>query len=209
LKKTLVILMSCILYYSNFCEPSKKLLQTVSKTQNVGNIHFVCIDKRIKDNNGKIFIILQNEQKLLMPENVTRVPALLLLNENYRVIYGDEIYRHLKPQVTQQIQQATKNNMEPINFQDGFGAFGGFSNGGIVSDNFSFLDQSDTDLSVKGNGGLRQMHNYVTLNDSMNLSMKLPQDDHEYKNDKLKEGEMSVESLQRRREEELSNINYR
>jgi hypothetical protein len=201
--------MSCILYYSNFCEPSKKLLQTVSKTQNVSNIHFVCIDKRIRDNNGKIFIILQNEQKLLMPENVTRVPALLLLNENYRVIYGDEIYRHLKPQVTQQIQQATKNNMEPVNFQDGFGSFGGFGSGGIVSDNFSFLDQSDTDLSVKGNGGLRQMHNYVTLNDSMNLSMKLPQDDYDYKNDKLKEGEMSVESLQRRREEELSNITYR
>jgi hypothetical protein len=201
--------MSCILYYSNFCEPSKKLLQTVSKTQNVSNIHFVCIDKRIRDNNGKIFIILQNEQKLLMPENVTRVPALLLLNENYRVIYGDEIYRHLKPQVTQQIQQATKNNMEPVNFQDGFGSFGGFGSGGIVSDNFSFLDQSDTDLSVKGNGGLRQMHNYVTLNDSMNLTMKLPQDDYDYKNDKLKEGEMSVESLQRRREEELSNITYR
>ena len=30
-----------------------------------------------------------------------------------------------------------------------------------------------------------------------------------YKNNKLKEGEMSVESLQRRREEELSNITYR
>jgi hypothetical protein len=39
--------------------------------------------------------------------------------------------------------------------------------------------------------------------------MKLPQDDFDYKNDKLKEGEMSVESLQRRREEELSNIKYK
>jgi len=201
--------MSCILYYSNFCEPSKKLLQTITKTQNVNNIHFVCIDKRIKDSNGKIFIILQNEQKLLMPESVSRVPALLLLKENYRVIYGDDIYKYFKPQVTQQVQQATKNNMEPVNFQDGFSAFGGFSGCGIVSDNFSFLDQSDTELSVKGDGGLRQMHNYVTLNDSMNLNMKLPQDDFDYKNDKLKEGEMSVESLQRRREEELSNISYR
>jgi len=201
--------MSCILYYSNYCEPSKKLLQTVSKTQNANNIHFVCIDKRVKDNNGKIFIILQNEQRLLMPENVTRVPALLLLKENYRVIYGDDIYKHFRPQVVQQVQQATKNNMEPVNFQDGFGSFGGFSSCGIVSDNFSFLDQSDTDLSVKGDGGLRQIHNYVTLNDSMNLSMKLPQDDSEYTNNKLKEGEMSIESLQRRREEELSNINYK
>ena len=200
--------MSCILYYSNFCEPSKKLLQTVSKTQNINNIHFVCIDNGVKDSNGKVFIILQTGQKLLMPENVTRVPALLLLNQNYKVIYGDDIYKHLKPQVAQQVKQATKNNMEPINFQDGFGSFGGFS-GGIVSDNYSFLDQSDSELSVKGDGGLRQIHNYVTLNDSMNLSMKLPQDDFEYKTDKLKEGEMSVEALQRRRDEELSNISYK
>jgi hypothetical protein len=144
-----------------------------------------------------------------MPENVTRVPALLLLNQNYKVIYGDDIYKHLKPQTQQQVQQATKNNMEPNNFQDGFGSFGGFGAGGIVSDNYSFLDQSDSELSVKGEGGLRQIHNYVTLNDSMNLSMKLPQDDHDYKADKLKEGETSVEALQRRREEELSNISYK
>jgi hypothetical protein len=198
--------MSTILYYSNFCEPSKKLLQSVTKTQNTNNIHFICIDKRVKDANGKIFIVLQNGQQILMPENVTRVPALLLLNQNYKVIYGNDIYNYLKPQVTQQIQQATKNNMEPINFQDGFKSFGGFS-GGIVSDNYSFLDQSDSELSVKGDGGLRQMHNYVTLNESMNLSMKLPQDDVEY--NKLKEGELSVEALQRRRDEEVANINYK
>lgn len=200
--------MSCILYYSNFCEPSKKLLQIVTKTQNTNNIHFICIDKRVKDTNGKVFIILQNGQKLIMPENVTRVPALLLLNQNYKVIYGDDIYKHLKPQATEEIKQATKNNMEPNNFQDGFGTFGGFSGCGIVSDNYSFLDQNDSELSVKGNGGLRQIHNYVTLNDSMNLTMKLPQDDFDNKADKLKEGETSVEALQRRREEELTNIKY-
>jgi hypothetical protein len=200
--------MSSILYYSNFCEPSKKLLQTVTKTQNAKDIHFICIDKRVKDSNGKVFIILQNDQKIIMPENVTRVPALLLLNQNYKVIYGDEIYQHFRPQQQQQIQQATKNNMEPVTFQDGFSAFGGFG-GGIVSDNFSFLDQSDTDLSVKGGGGMRQMHNYVSLNDANNLSMNLPKDDHEYKSDKMKEGEMSVESLQRKREQELSGISYK
>ena len=200
--------MSCILYYSNFCEPSKKLLQMVTKTQNTNDIHFICIDKRVKDTNGKVFIVLQNGQKIVMPENVTRVPALLLLNQNYKVIYGDDIYRHLKPQVQQQVKVATKNNMEPVTYQDGFGSFGGFG-GGVVSDNYSFLDKSDTELSVKGEGGLRQIHNYVTLNESMNVSMSLPSDDVEYKTDKLKEGETSVESLQRRREEELSNINYK
>lgn len=200
--------MASILYYSNYCEPSKKLLQTITKTQNTKEIHFICIDKRVKDANGKVFIVLQNGQKIVMPENVTRVPALLLLNQNYKVIYGDDIYKHFRPQVQQQVQQATKNNMEPVTYQDGFGAFGGFG-GGVVSDNYSFLDQSDSDLSVKGDGGLRQIHNYVTLNDSMSLSMKLPTDDYDYKTDKLKEGEMSVEALQRKRDEELSNINYR
>ena len=201
--------MSCILYYSNYCEPSKKLLQTVTKTDNAKDIHFICIDKRIKDASGKVFIVLQNGQKIIMPENVVRVPALLLLNQNYRVIYGDEIYAHLRPQTQAQIKQATKNNMEPTTFQDGFGEFSGFGSGLIVSDNYSFLDQSDTDLSVKGEGGLRQMHNYVSLNESMNFSMKLPTDDYEYKNDRMKEGEMSVEALQRKRDEELSNIKYR
>jgi hypothetical protein len=200
--------MSSILYYSNFCEPSKKLLQTVTKTQNAKDIHFICIDKRVKDSNGKIFIILQNGQKIIMPENVTRVPALLLLNQNYRVLYGDEIYQHMRPQQNQQIKQATKNNMEPVTFQDGFNAFGGFG-GGIASDNYSFLDQSDTELSVGGSGGMRQMHNYVSLNESNQLSMNLPTDDHEYKSDKLKDGEMSVEALQRKREQELSGINYK
>jgi len=195
--------MSSILYYSNFCEPSKKLLQSVSKTGVAKDIHFICIDKRIKDNNGKIFIVLQNEQKIIMPENVTRVPALLLLNQNYKVIYGDQIYQHLKPAQQVQVKQATKNNMEPSSFLDGF-SFGAFGSG-IVSDCYSFLDQSDSELSVKGDGGLRQMHSYVSLNDSGNLSMHLPQDDHDYKSDKLKDSEMSIEALQRKREAELTN----
>ena len=79
--------MSSILYYSNFCEPSKKLLQTVSKTQMAKDIHFICIDNRVKDQSGKMFIVLQNGQKIIMPENVTKVPALLLLNQNYKVVY--------------------------------------------------------------------------------------------------------------------------
>ena len=200
--------MSSILYYSNFCEPSKKLLQTVTKTQNVKDIHFICIDKRVKDESGKTYIILQNGQKIIMPENVVRVPALLLLNQNYKVIYGDDIYNHLKPQKMAEIKVATKNNMEPVNFQDGFGAFSGFG-GGVVSDNYSFLDQSDTELSVKGDGGMRQMHYYVSLNDATaNSQMHLPQDDHAYKSDKMKEGETSIESLQRRREQELANLNH-
>jgi hypothetical protein len=195
--------MSSILYYSNFCEPSKKLLQSVTKNQNTKDIHFICIDKRVKDPSGKTFIVLQNGQKIVMPENVTRVPALMLLNQNYKVLYGDDIYQHLKPIQEVEVKRATLNNMVPAAFD--YGGFGGFGSG-IVSDTFSFLDQNDSDLSVKGNGGLRQMHSYVSLNESGGLSMHLPQDDHEYKSDKVKEG--SMEALIKQREMDLQNVNY-
>jgi hypothetical protein len=58
--------MSSILYYSNFCDHSKKLLQTITKTSLIDEIHFICIDKRIKEKDGKIYIILENGQKVIL-----------------------------------------------------------------------------------------------------------------------------------------------
>jgi hypothetical protein len=150
--------MSYILYYSKYCEVSKKYLQILSKSNVQTDIHFICIDKRVKDANNKTYIILENEQKIILPENVTRVPALLLLNQGYQVLYGDQILQHLKPRQEVEVKKATQNNMEPLAFSFG----GGYSN--IVSDQYSFLDQGPEDLEAKGNGGMRQMHNYVDLN---------------------------------------------
>ena len=108
--------MSTILYYSKFCEHSNKLLQTLSKSGAQKDIHFICIDKRVKDSNNKMFIVLENGQKIIMPENVNRVPALLLLNQNYQVLYGEAILNHLKPKQDVAIRQATKNNI--LNIED-------------------------------------------------------------------------------------------
>jgi hypothetical protein len=102
--------MSSILYYSNFCEHSKKLLQSVTKANISKDIHFICIDKRTKDSNNKIYIILENGQKIIMPENVSRVPALLLLNQNYQVLYGESIVQYLKPKQEIMVKKATQNN---------------------------------------------------------------------------------------------------
>jgi hypothetical protein len=154
--------MSCILYYSKYCEVSKKYLQMLSKTNTQNDIHFICIDKRVKEANNKTFIILENGQKIILPENVTRVPALLLLNEGYKVLYGEQILEHLKPRQEVEVRKATQNNMEPMAFSFG----GGF--GDIVSDQYSFLDQAPEDLEAKGNGGMRQMHNYMDLNTAFN-----------------------------------------
>ena len=189
--------MSSILYYSNFCDHSKKLLNTISKANISKDIHFICIDKRVKDNN-KVFIILENGQKIIMPENVNRVPALLLLNQGYNVLYGESILEHLKPKQEIAVRQATQNNLEPSAFSFG----GGF--GSVSSDQYSFLDMDSDSLSAKGNGGTRQMHNYVDLNYSDKIST--PEDEHDYKGSNKLSGDLTVEQLLQQREQDLQKL---
>jgi len=189
--------MSSILYYSNYCEHSKKLLQTLTKTNLQKEIHFICIDKRVKEANNKVFIVLENGQKIIMPENITRVPALLLLNEGYNILYGESILQYFKPKQQTNIRQATNNNLEPM----AFSFDGGFNN--IVSDQYSFLDMDSDSLAAKGDGGIRQMHNYVDLNyiDKINT----PEDDVNYKSGKIS-ADVSIEKLQSQREQEFQQI---
>lgn len=191
--------MSSILYYSNFCEHSKKLIQSLSKTNVAKEIHFICIDKRVKDTNNKVFIVLENGQKIIMPENINRVPALLLLTQGYDVLYGEAILNHLKPKQEVAVKQATQNNMEPMAF-----SFGGGGLGDIVSDQYSFLDQGSDELEAKGNGGMRQMHNYVDLNFSDKIST--PDDEQDYKSANKISKDLTVEQLQQQRDSELQKL---
>ena len=38
--------MSCVLYYSKYCENCRKLLYELGKSEIQNSIHFLCIDKR-------------------------------------------------------------------------------------------------------------------------------------------------------------------
>jgi hypothetical protein len=190
--------MSSIIYYSNYCDHSKKLLNVLSKTKLSQEIHFMCIDRRVKENDDT-YIILENGQKIIMPKNISKVPALLLLNDNCRVLYGDNIYDYIKPKQEEITQVSTNNNMEPLSF-----SLGNFGYGGVCSDNFSFLDMNSESLQANGDGGLRQMHNYVALNDTLNIAT--PKDDYNYKENKLPEG-LTLEQLQKQREQDFNNLN--
>jgi len=200
--------MSCILYYSKYCEVSKKYLQVLSKSNVQKDIHFICIDKRVKDTNNKTYIVLENGQKIILPENVTRVPALLLLTQGYQVLYGEQILEHLKPRQEVEVKQATQNNMEPMAFSFG----GGFNN--IVSDQYSFLDQAPEDLEAKGNGGMRQMHNYVDLNTAFSGQVSQQGNEEEFnttirgakkmpENDSNQEMENRIKRMQEEREADM------
>jgi hypothetical protein len=191
--------MSMILYYSNFCEHSKKILQRISKSEISKGIHFICIDKRIKDKSGKVFIILENQQQIILPEDVKKVPALLTLN-NFEIYYGDDIYFHMKPVEENIIKVATNNNMEPSSFS----LCGGGGMFGIVSDQYSFLDMDSESLNAKGDGGLRQMHNYASLLHADTIS-NTSGGGNDPKSNKLST-EITIEKLQRERDEEFKKL---
>jgi hypothetical protein len=63
------------------------------------------------------------------------------------------------------------------------------------------------DLSAKGNGGLRQMHNYVDLNYVDKISASANDDDGGYKkgSNKIPEG-LTIEQLQQQRENDYQKI---
>ena len=66
-----------------------------------------------------------------------------------------------------------------------------------MSDNYSYLDQSVEALSAKGNGGLRQLRNNVSLEYIDNI--ETPPDD--YTPNKI--GEVSMEQIQNDREKAM------
>jgi hypothetical protein len=117
------------------------------------------------------------------------------LSDNYRILYGEDILRFFKPKQEVAIKQATQNNLEPMAF-----ALGGGGSYGVTSDSYSFLDMDSDSLSAKGNGGVRQMHNYVSLNYADTIST--PQDETDYKGPKLPEN-VTVEQLMKQREMDL------
>ena len=187
--------MSKILYYSNFCNNCKKLLQDLAKSSEKKDIHFICIDNRIKKD-GKIYIILENQQEMLLPSNINRVPALLFLNKQTdNLIFGETIAQTLKPN-----ENLYSNNIETVINKEEPIAFA-FSSGGsnIMSDSYSFWDQNADELLTKGEGGLRQMYNYSKIDD--NIIINTPKED--YIADKI--GNVKLEDLEKQRNLPLTN----
>jgi hypothetical protein len=182
--------MSSIIYYSTYCDKSKAVLTALSKSRIQDDIHFLCIDKRVKSSTGAVHILTETGEKVLLPPQVNRVPALLLLNKGHMVLYGEQILQHFQPKNVALNDQATGFNGEPNAFSLGRESMGGF---GVASDNYSFLDQSADELSAKGNGGMRQLYNYATI-DTVD-KIETPPDN--YTPDKV--GSVSLEQLQQKR----------
>ena len=207
--------MGYILFYSNYCIQCQKLIQFISKTKVVKKIHFICIDNRKRDAEGNTLVILENGQNMVLPPNITRVPALVLVMQNNRVLFGcDEICRHfnesmgdLPPRSVGAAAASTTHSAaaaaavhEPSPYVLNTAVGCGASGFGVTSDQFSYYDTPADDYNLeKGSAGTRQMHNYVSIKADQH---RIWAPEETYKPDKI--GEISLEKLQQQRNSEIN-----
>jgi hypothetical protein len=179
-------------YYSNYCKHSKNILDFLSKSGQVDKINCICIDKRkLNTQTNQVFIHLDDGKQVLMPPNLSSVPALLLVNKGYCLVLGNDIIKHYEPDVKKQLESATFGDGEPSSYS--IKSSSGGSN--IVSEQFTFYDMSPEELSSKGTGGQRQLHDYVTVGNS-DAIIQTPPDS--YKPDKVS-NEVTIDTLQQQR----------
>jgi hypothetical protein len=185
-----------ILYYSNYCKHCQQLLQTLVKGNIADKISFICIDKRKVDAKTNLMnIFLENGTKVIMPPNIHSVPSLLLVKQNYRVLMGEEIIKHYHPQMKVQTNIATRGHGEPSGY-----VLGEIS--GIISEKFTSYNMSPEELSAKGKGESRQLYNYISANDDIQL-INTPDDT--YRPDKLSNS-VTIDTLQQKRMDEIQQL---
>jgi len=187
-----------IVYYSNYCQHSKKILQYLAKENLTNQFNCICIDKRSRDpQTGQIRVHLENGQTIMMPPNVHSVPALLLVKQNFKVVLGDDILPLLHPLIKKQRDAATRHHGEPTGFS--IGSYSGGSTN-IISEKFTPYDLTPDELSAKGRGVKRALYNYVSA-DSESLLIQTPPDN--YRPDKVG-GDVSLDTLEQRRSEDVT-----
>jgi len=204
--------MGYILFYSNYCVNCQKLIQFISKTNVVKKIHFICIDNRKRDAEGNTLVILENGQTMLFPPNINRVPALVLIIQNNRVLFGyEEISKYFSETTgdlpprnasassTTHMKTEKISATEPLPYVLNTSVGCGSSGFGVTSDQFSYYDTPADEYNLeKGKAGTRQMHNYVSIKTE---PQRIWAPEETYKPDKI--GEISLEKLQQQRNSEI------
>lgn len=186
-----------ILYYSNHCKNSQKVVQFVAKFGLIDKINAICIDKRSIDNNtGQIFVQLENGKKIMLPPNVHSVPALLIVKNNYSAIFGQDVIKYFEPAAKEKISEAHQMNGEPL----GVSLAPSSSGVSIMSEQYTFYDLSPDDLSTKSRSEKRPMYNYVSAS---HQPYKIPTPPDKYRPDKIGES-VSIETLTQKRNSDIN-----
>jgi hypothetical protein len=149
--------MKYILYYSNNCHNCKNVLYSLSRNYTAKDICYICIDKRVKNNDGTRSAVLDNGQLVPLPPNVTHVPSLILLNRGFTLVQGDgPVLQELLPSGQNTVNSlGGYANPEPMAFSS--------SEMNGMSDNYSYISLDANQMSAQGNGGLAMMHGFAHI----------------------------------------------
>ena len=187
-----------ILYYSNHCPHSKKLIHYISRAGLIDKLNAICIDKRTVDpNSGQIYITLENGKKIMLPPNIQTVPALLIVKQNYRALFGKDILAYYEPLVKEQTQEAQQFQGEPI----GMPLAATSAGVAIHSEQYTLYDLSPDDLSAKSTSAKRPMYQYVSAQSHQSFQIPTPPDT--YRPDKV-DSSITVEALEQKRNTDVS-----
>ena len=185
-----------IIYYSNYCKHCQKVIQTLVKGNVYEKISFICIDKRsIDPKTNQTLVVLENGTKVVLPPNIHSVPSLLLVNKSYKVILGDEIIKYYHSDIKELTEQATHFNGEPT----GFPLVTSTGGTNIISEQYTMYSMTPDELSAKGKGTNRQMYNYVSASDDINI-INTPAET--YKPNKISNS-VTIDTLQQKRIDEI------
>ena len=191
-----------ILYYSNYCKHSQKLIQTLVKSNMSDKLSFICIDKRTRDDKtNQTYITLENGGKVILPPNIQSVPSLLLIKHGYKVLVGDDIIKHYHNTLK------TVNSKPLVQVEEPSAFYLGKTSGGsnIMSEQYTMYNLTPEELSAKGTSGKRQLYNYVSANDNIQF-IHTPEDT--YQSDKIST-DITIDKLQQQRLDEIATISQK
>jgi hypothetical protein len=143
-----------------------------------------------------MYIILEDGKRVIMPPNIQSVPALLLVKQSYRVLLGEDIIHYFQPKVRDAIKSSNYNG-EPT----GVSLMASNQGMNIISEPYTMYNLTPEELSAKGNGGRRQLYNYVSASQDV---FSIPTPDDTYKPDKIS-NDLTIDNLQEKRNNEIPN----
>ena len=180
------------LYYSQYCKYSSSILQELNKAGLQEKFNYICIDKRFVKNNIT-YIMLPNGQHFPLPPMINRVP-ILLLKPKFEILSGNQILEFIKPQAKTIKEEKTMLYEEPNPFDLSRDTL---RSSGVASDNYSFLDMAPQELAPEGNGGMRQMYSYASIDGESVISTPM------LEGDKKSKMNYSMEDLEKMRNQEF------
>jgi hypothetical protein len=184
--------MDYVIYYSNYCKHSPEVLKTLINITSL-KIKFICIDCRYQKE-GHWYTVLETGHHVILPNNLSQTPFLLILCDNYKTIMGSEpILQYFKHKKMEQTRVSTNNYLEPMSY-----SFNGGMNTNVVSDSFSFIEENYKELESVGNGGSRQMYSYMPANANESMyKIHTPEEERFDKN--VKKEQPTIEHIQNQR----------